>query len=113
MHELAITKGVIDIVNDEARKKGFTRVLEIGLRVGEFSGIVPQCLVEFFPIAAAGSPAEGAALDIQTIPAAFKCLDCGYEGAADRKNACCPQCGSTALKMTAGREFYVENLKVE
>lgn len=113
MHELAITKGVIDIVNAEAKDKGFERVLEISLKVGEFSGIVPQCLREFFPIAAAGSPAEGAILDIRTIPASFKCLDCGYEGAADRKNACCPGCRSTAIKMTAGREFYVENLKVE
>ena len=25
----------------------------------------------------------------------------------------CPKCGSTAIRMTAGREFYVENLKVE
>lgn len=113
MHELAIAKGIIGIVNDEARKKGFTRVLEISLRMGEFSGIVPQCLEEFFPIAAAGSPAEGAALDIQTLPAAFECLDCGYKGEADRKNACCPKCRSSALRMTAGREFYVEKLTVE
>ena len=97
----------------EARDKGFTRVIEIRLRMGEYSGLVPECIREFFPIAAAGSPAEGAALDIRVIPAAFKCLDCGYEGAADRKNACCPRCRSTAVRMTAGREFYVDELKVE
>ena len=55
MHELAITKGIIDIVNSEAEKSGFKNVLEITLRVGEYSGIVPECLREFFPIAAAGS----------------------------------------------------------
>lgn len=113
MHELAITKGIIDIVASEARDKGFTRVIEIRLRMGEYSGLVPECIREFFPIAAAGGPAEGAALDIRVIPAAFKCLDCGYEGAADRKNACCPRCRSTAVRMTAGREFYVDELKVE
>ena len=57
MHELAITKGIIDIVNSEAEKSGFKNVLEITLRVGEYSGIVPECLREFFPIAAAGSVA--------------------------------------------------------
>ncbi len=113
MHELAITKGIIDIVNSEAREKNFKRVIEISLRVGEFSGLVPECIREFFPIAAAGSPAEGAELTIETVPARFKCLDCGYEGDADRKNACCPNCRSTAIKMTSGREFFVENLKVE
>ena len=112
MHELAITKGIIDIVNSEKTEKGFNRVLEISLRVGEFSGIVPECIREFFPIAAKDSAAENAELVIETIPALFQCLDCGYEGAADRENACCPKCKSLALKMTAGREFYVENLTV-
>lgn len=113
MHELAITKGIIDIVSSEAESKGFSRVLEITLQVGEYSGLVPECIREFFPIAAAGTVAEHAALNIETLGARFKCLDCGYEGDADRKNACCPACRSTALKMTAGREFYVDSLKVE
>ena len=77
MHELAIAKGIIDIVNGEAEKQGFARVLEIRLRVGEFSGIMPDCLREFFPIAAAGTPAEKAALSMESIPARFRCLDCG------------------------------------
>lgn len=113
MHELAITKGIIDIVNSEAEKQGFGKVLEISLRVGEYSGIIPECIREFFPIAAAGSPAEKAQLVIETIPAVFRCLDCGYEGKIHRQAACCPLCGSTGIKMTSGREFFVESLKVE
>lgn len=113
MHELAIAKGIIDIVNSEAKEKGFDRVLEINLSIGEYSGVVPECIREFFPIAAAGTPAEGARIQVENIPARFQCLDCGYEGEADRKNACCPSCRSTAIKMIAGREFYVESLKVE
>ena len=113
MHELAIAKGIIQIVNSEAEKNGFTRVLEIRLSVGEFSGIVPDSLREFFPVAAAGTPAEKAELTVETVKAVFQCRDCGYEGDADRKNACCPVCQSTALNMIAGREFYVDRLKVE
>ena len=113
MHELAICKGIIDIVDSEKADKGFQRVLEISLRVGEYSGLVPECIREFFPVAAKDSAAEHAALVIETVPARFLCLDCGFEGDADRKNACCQKCRSTALKMTAGREFYVEDLKVE
>ena len=113
MHELAITKSVIELIESEQRDKGFTRVLEIRLRVGEYSGLVEDCIREFFPIAAKGSVAEVAGLEIEKIPAAFLCLDCGYEGAIDRKVACCPACGSVSVKMTAGREFYVDSLKVE
>ena len=113
MHELALAEGVISIVEDEQRKNGFHRVLEISLRIGEYSGVIPSCIEEFFPIAAAGTAAEQATLKIEPVPAAFQCLDCGYSGALRPREACCPQCGSSAIRMTAGREFYVENLKVE
>ncbi|MBR5094347.1 MAG: hydrogenase maturation nickel metallochaperone HypA [Oscillospiraceae bacterium] len=113
MHELALTEGIIQIVREQAEINGFDRVLEIRLRVGEYSGIVPECLLEFFPIASRGTPAEGAALTIQPVPAAFRCFGCGYEGPVPRRTACCPDCGSTAIRMTVGREFYVEDMKVE
>ena len=113
MHELAITEGVIAIVNSEAEKQHFTKVLSITLKVGEYSGIIPDCVREFFPIASAGSIAEGAELEIEPIEAEFKCLDCSYSGKIERSSAACPECGSTLLKMTKGREFYVENIKVE
>ena len=113
MHELSIARSIIAIVEQAAKDEGFERVLEIRLKMGEFSGLVPECLREFFPIAAKDTPAEGARLVMEQIPAAFRCLDCGHEGPPDRKNACCPRCRGTALHMTQGREFYVEDLKVE
>lgn len=113
MHELALAKGIIDIVSSEQRRQGFERVRKIKLRVGELSGVVPECIREFFPIAAADSPARDAELVIESVPAVFLCLSCGYEGAPDRKNACCMSCGSTDVKLTAGREFYVESITVD
>ena len=113
MHELSIARSILAIVEQAAKDEGFGRVLEIRLKMGEYSGLVPECLEAFFPIASKGTPAEGARLVMGTLPAVFRCLDCGYEGPADRKNACCPECRGTALRMTQGREFYVEDLKVE
>lgn len=113
MHELAITESVIDLINREAREKGFKKVLGISLRVGEYSGIIPECIKEFFPIAARDSIAQGAELEIISLPATFRCMECGYEGAVSRKEACCPQCQSRGIRMVSGREFYVDSLKVE
>ena len=113
MHELALTEGILAIVEAEGKKDGFSRVLEITLKVGEFSGVIPECLREFFPIASKGTLAEGAELVITPIPAAFRCLSCGFEGPLPRHTSCCPACGSGAIRMISGREFFVENLKVE
>ena len=113
MHELAITKSIVDLVERESKKQGFKKTLEIRLRLGEFSGIVPEYIKDFFPLVAEGTVSYEAKLIFETNPAKFLCLDCGYEGGADRQNACCAKCGSSSLKMTAGREFFVDSLKVE
>ena len=63
MHELSLARGILDIVEAERKKNGFTRVLEISLKVGEYSGIVPRCLEEFFPIAAGDGAANEAPAD--------------------------------------------------
>ena len=113
MHELAITRSLIDLVAQEAEKQGFQKVLEIRLMVGEYSGVVPDYILDLFPYASKGTVAEGAALVFGQIPGVFRCPDCGYEGAVDRREARCPRCGGIGLKMTAGREFYVDSLKIE
>ncbi len=113
MHELALTEGLLSIVAAEQKKQAFTRVLEISMKVGEYSGVIPSCIEEFFPLVAKGTAAEGAKLTMTVVPAAFTCQECGFEGPLQRHTACCPRCGSTSVHMTAGREFYVENLTVE
>ena len=113
MHELAVTRSLIDLVDREAKKQGFQRALEIRLKVGAYSGIVPECILDLFPYASRDTAAEGAELVFETVPARFSCPDCGWEGEIERGQDACPRCGSTALKMTRGREFYVDSLKVE
>ena len=113
MHELALTEGILSIVSSEQKKNAFTRVLEIDLRIGEYSGVIPGCIEEFFPLASEGTPAEGAKLVMETVTAKFECLDCDFHGPIEKHTANCPKCSSTAIRMTAGREFYVNNLIVE
>ena len=113
MHELALTEGIIDIIRAEAKKNGFTRCLAIRLRVGEYAGVLTDCLRDCFAIASAGTLAEGAVLQIESIPAAFACPVCRWQGRLEKHADTCPDCGSTAIRMTAGREFYVEDIKVE
>ena len=111
MHELATTKNIVAICQKQQEVQHFRRVLEIRLRIGALSGIVPECLRDFFPYVSEGTVCEGASLAWEFIPAEVRCADCGYEGAA--RGYDCPRCGSAAIKVTAGREFYVENISVE
>ena len=73
MHELAITEGIIRLVSGEAEKQGFKKCLSITLAVGKYSGIVPECVTEFFPIAAEGTIAEDAELRFVESSDQFRC----------------------------------------
>ncbi len=113
MHELALTEGILSIVSSEQKKNGFSHVLEIHLRIGEYSGVIPSCIEEFFPLVAKNTAAENARLVLETVPAAFECTGCGFKGPLAKHSACCPNCGGTGIRMTSGREFFVQNLIVE
>ncbi len=113
MHELAITESIIGIVTSESERNGFRKVIEIRLKIGEYSGIVPECIRDFFPVAAKGTVAEGAKMITSVVPAVFSCTACGYSGPIDRKKACCPECGSREIQMTGGMELFIDSLKVE
>ena len=113
MHELAITEGIMEAAIPEAQKHGAKKVLEIRLKIGELSGVLPECIQYYFDIVSKDTIAEGAKLIVEKIPVTVCCKDCGYEGVIDRKKIRCPECGSAELKLTGGREYFVDSLEVE
>lgn len=113
MHELAIVEGILDAAVPEAKKHGAKRILVIHLKIGELSGVIPECIQEYFAIAAQGSIAEGAKLAVERIPATIRCSSCGYDGALGKRRRRCPSCESTDFTLTGGREYFVDSLEVE
>src|SRR6185437_8393479 len=76
MHELAIMDSALNLALDQAQKSGATRLHVIRLRIGSLSGVVPEALQFAFEPLAPGTLAEGAALDIENVPARFWCHGC-------------------------------------
>ena len=113
MHEMAITQSVLNIALDALEKAGASRVRTIRIRMGEYSDVVPQILREYFTIAAAGTKAEGAEIEITRIPVTMRCRGCGWCGRVDKLDIHCGACGGTDLSLVTGREFYVESLEAE
>lgn len=113
MHEMALTQSILDIACAEADKHNAQRVLAIRIRIGEFSGVVPAYLQEYFNIVSCGTLAEGARLEIETVPVVIHCKQCDQTSRVSRHNICCPLCGSSNISLQSGREYYVESLEVE
>ncbi len=113
MHELAITQSILDIARNAAEEHGAKKVQSVRIMLGEYSGVVPQCIQYYFDVISKGTVAEGAVLDIRRLPVRIHCNACGEESEIERLHVSCPLCGSTDLKLIQGREFYIESMEVE
>lgn len=108
MHELAIAESVVVAVLE---RTGEQQVSIVRLRVGRLCGIVPDALTFCFELAAAGTPLEGAALQIETPPGRAHCRNCCQDFDVDDLILLC-HCGSADVEVVAGRELSVASVEV-
>jgi hydrogenase nickel incorporation protein HypA/HybF len=113
MHELSIMQSALDQVLEQARQAGAGRVHAIRLRIGALSGVVPDALQFAFEALADGTPAEGALLNIENVPARFWCAACSHEFEATQMFAECPDCHRPSGKLRAGREMELTSMEVD
>ena len=113
MHELAIMDSALNLALDQAQKAGATKVHALRLRIGTLSGVVPEALQFAFEALTPGTLAEGAALDIENVPARFWCHSCTREFQADDFLAECPGCHQPSGNLRAGREMELASMEIE
>lgn len=113
MHEMALTEGIVDIVCDEARKRGFEKIRVVRLRIGALAHVEPEALRFCFDAVSRGTAAEGATLDIVRQPGEGWCLDCGKIVPLEERFGACPECGKRHVQMISGDDLRVEELEVD
>lgn len=112
MHELPITRRIIDIASQAAAERGAGRITKIYLVVGDASGYMADSIQLYFDLISAGSPCEGAALDFEFVKSMLKCETCGALFERKPFDFTCP-CGGQGRPTEIGREFYVKAIEVE
>lgn len=77
MHELGVTRSIVDVVLRNAQAQQAKRVLSVSLVIGEMRNLEEEWVQRYFDRCAKGALAEGAKIKIQKVPMAFYCNDCG------------------------------------
>ena len=113
MHEMSLAEGILKIALEYAEENEGQKVEEIGLIIGEMSGVVIDSLEFGFKMLAKGSIAEGAKLKVKEVPLRGRCTKCGEEMHVEHYDFWCPKCGDGVLEIVSGREMQVEYLEVE
>jgi len=113
MHELSIALSLIDAAAEKAEELGAVRVEAIHLKLGALSGVVREALLFSFDLAAAGTPIEGARLEIEDIPVAVFCQTCNTEQELPGiQSFRCPVCDTPTPDVVRGRELELTSLEV-
>ena len=113
MHEISIVEGILEAVIPAAKQHGAVRINDIRLCIGELAGIVPECIEEYFRIAAKGTIAENAHITVKKIPVMIRCADCGFEGSVTRGVYRCPSCDGIHFRIISGKEYYVDTIEAD
>lgn len=115
MHELAVTEGILKVVLRHAAAGGATRVVGVGLRIGELSDLADEWLQRYFDYLSRDTIAAGARIRVERIPVVFRCEACGESYRVElreRKDTVCPACSSAKAVLLSGREFTVQQIEV-
>jgi hydrogenase nickel incorporation protein HypA/HybF len=112
MHELSVCLSLLDQVERIAQEHGAERVERIRLRIGPLSGVEAPLLANAYPLAAAGTLAEHAELEIEAAPVRVHCVDCGQESEASANRLLCAGCGSYHTRLTSGDEMLLASLEM-
>lgn len=113
MHEYAVTKGLLNIVLEEARKAGAEKVVEIRLVIGDLSTVIDDSVQMYFDIMSQGTVAQGAKLIFKRIQSEFCCKSCGNKYNKPKTGFACPLCGGDGVPTGVGKEFYIESIEVD
>jgi hydrogenase nickel incorporation protein HypA/HybF len=111
MHEVSIMTEALRMAMDAAKSAGATRVLKLRLRIGTLSGVVPEALRFAFDVVVKGTMAQGATLEIETVPAACWCATCQAEFECENFFNECPRCHDVSGELRRGRELEIADVE--
>ena len=103
MHEMALTRSVVDLVASRTRGR---RVALVRVEVGALVGVVPDAMLFCFDLACEGTGLDGARLEVVETPGELCCATCGDTSPCPDRILLC-RCGSADVTVVRGEELRV------
>ncbi|HRJ51748.1 MAG TPA: hydrogenase maturation nickel metallochaperone HypA [Candidatus Thiothrix moscowensis] len=110
---MSLCEGVLQVLEDEAKRQHFSKVKTVWLEIGAMSGVEVEAMRFCFDVVIRHTLADGAKLEIIEVPAEAWCLNCTQTVTVKQRYDACPHCGSYQLQVTRGEEMRIKELEVE
>lgn len=112
MHEMALCQGMVELICQQQKELGFSKVNRVIVEIGVLGHVDPHALEFAFEVGAKNSVAENAELEIREIPGGGWCMDCCKTVEIPRRGEACPSCGGYQLIVQQGEELKLKELEV-
>lgn len=115
MHEAAMMRGAIHSALAHLRAAGGTRIARVVLVIGASDHLTEDVARQHFAINAQGTPAESATLDIEWLPATYRCFSCLHTFSSIQPSEAtkCPACGGVALEIGHSDACYISEIYID
>ena len=113
MHEISLCESILEVLESEAIKQGFSKVKSVWIEIGDLSCVEPEAMLFAFDAITRNSLADGAKLKIINIPASAWCERCAKNVVVQYRFDECPDCSSPLLEADSGDEMRIKELEVE
>jgi hydrogenase nickel incorporation protein HypA/HybF len=110
VHEFGLCEGVLEAVQKRAAGRPVTG---IRVRCGVRHAVDPDSMAQAFGMVAAGTEADGADVEVVTVPATVTCHGCGADSESTDLLPVCPRCGSADVDLNGGDELTLESVRYE
>ncbi|MFH0886968.1 MAG: hydrogenase maturation nickel metallochaperone HypA [bacterium] len=114
MHELAMIKNIIELIEKVALDNHAAKVLSAKVKIGELQEVTKENFIFVFKQQARGTLADGARIEIDEVPMVAYCKKCEHEfKPEDHHFMACPKCGQNDIEVLSGRDVILESIEVE
>jgi len=112
MHELSVCLALLECVERIAAESGGREVLAIHVRIGPLSGVEPDLLRNAYPLAAVGTVAAAATLELTSADLIVRCTQCGEESVVVVNRLLCAHCGNFRTRVVSGDELLLQRVEL-
>jgi hydrogenase nickel incorporation protein HypA/HybF len=113
VHEWSLATALVQAAEEEARRRGASRVLSVAVTAGFRTGVVPELLERAFEAAREGTLLAGATLEVEVVPLRLRCRTCGAEEEEMTFLLVCPRCGGPEVEVQSGDGLVLRSLELE
>ncbi len=101
-------EGLVELIE---RRAAGRRISGARVRVGTRHAVVGEAFDQAFALAAAGTAAQDAVVDLVVTPVTVACHTCGGRSESLDVLAVCAPCGSADVRISGGDELVLESVE--